>query len=59
MHVRIDEPREDVLAFRVDKRRILRRIQPPPDARDGFVFAENVRDVIRIGSDDPSVLDEE
>jgi hypothetical protein len=57
--VRIDEPREHVLAGGIDHLGAGGRGNAAVDPRDRFPFAEDVGGVSRVGVDDVGVFDQE
>ena len=59
MHMRVDESREDILSRCVDDFRTVGRSEVTPDLGDGFVFAEDIRDIAFACGDDLTALDEE
>lgn len=54
--MRIDEPREYILARRIDDFRSRRNLEAFADARDGLVFYINVGAITGINRDDFAVL---
>ena len=59
MHVRINESGKNKFSFRVDHFRAFRRSDVSVNARDGFVFAEDVRDVAFAGGYNFTIFDQE
>ena len=59
MHVWINESRKDILTTRVDDFRPGGRSEVASDLGDGFVFAEDIRDIPLARGDDLATLDEE
>jgi hypothetical protein len=55
--VRVDEPRQHVLAARVDHL-VGARVERLADQRDRLVLDIDVRDVVVGGGDDPAALDQ-